>query len=54
MRDIATYEVNVCDSINVRQNFAALYDLVKQTKVKVNSLNGLNEMFLGNLMQKVA
>lgn len=40
MRDIATYEANACDAVDVRGIFTAMQNLVKQTKFKVNSLNG--------------
>jgi hypothetical protein len=40
MRDIATYEANACDSLDVKGIFTAMHNLVKQTKFKVNSLNG--------------
>lgn len=53
MRDLATYEADACDAIEVDTMYQSLYNLVKQTKVKLNSLSGLNDQFLNNLMEKV-
>ena len=35
MRDIATYEAGMSDSVNLRKTLMGIYDIVTQTKAKV-------------------
>jgi hypothetical protein len=43
MRDIATYEANACDALDVRGIFESMQRLVKQTKNKIQTLSGASE-----------
>jgi hypothetical protein len=46
MRDIATYEVNMSDSLEIQKTFQNWHTYVKETIHKINKVGGDNDSFL--------
>ena len=53
MRDIATYEANMCDSIGIKDTLTSLHDLLIGSRKKLDKLSGQNDKFFTVLMKKV-
>ena len=52
MRDIATYEAGMSDSVNLRKTLMGIYDIVTQTKAKVEETDKEKER-MDQLLTKV-
>ena len=53
MRDLATYEVDLCDNIGIRAQLKDLSSLIEKSRRKLNSLNIQNDILLQRYLSKV-
>ena len=53
MRDLATYEVNLCDAIGIRSQLQDLSTLIARSRKKLNSFNEQNDILLQRYLTKV-
>jgi hypothetical protein len=53
MRDLATYEVDLCDNIGIRAQLKDLSALIEKSRRKLNSLNIQNDILLQRYLSKV-